>query len=300
MVVPVTPEVLVGGATGMGVGVGILAVALGLVGPRPVHEPEATTPGRGPRVGLGRFSQAAGHVSVVRAAIAAVAGVVMFLVTGWSVGALLAALAAASLPRLFERQGDELAAVERMEAVAAWADMLRDTMAAAAGLEEAIISTAPVAPEPIRPAVRRLAGRLTRERLTPALHDLAVELDDPTADLVVTALSMAEAKPARDLGALLGALATSARAEVSMRRRVHAGRARLRTAVRVVTSTTLGFAALLVVFNDGFLAPYDDPLGQAWLLVVGTVFIAAVATLHRMARISGAPRLFSGGEVGPC
>lgn len=85
-----------------------------------------------------------------------------------------------------------------------------------------------------------------------------------------------------------------------MRRRVHAGRARLRTAVRVVTATTLGFAALLVVFNQDFLAPYDDPLGQAWLLVVGMLFVAAVATLQRMARVSGAPRLFPRREAGSC
>ncbi len=89
-----------------------------------------------------------------------------------------------------------------------------------------------------------------------------------------------------------------------MRRRVYAGRARLRTAVRVVTVTTLGFAGLLILFNSDFLAPYDDAQGQAWLLVVGMLFAGAILALQRMARIEDAPRLFSTstptGAAGPC
>lgn len=279
---------------GMGVGLGLFSIVLGVAATEGRGEPSPVSPRRrGTRISLPQ-------VSLARIATGIVGGVVMFLVTGWLVGAVLAVLAGGALPRVFDRRNEEVGEVERMQAVAAWAEMLRDTMAASAGLEEAIISTAAVAPDPVRPAVRRLAARLHRERLGPALHDLAAELDDPTADLVVTALSMAESRPARDLGALLGALAASARAEVSMRRRVHAGRARLRTAVRVVTLTTLGFAGSLILFNRDFLEPYDDALGQAWLLLVGAFFAGAVVTLQRMARIERAPRLFATQGSEPC
>lgn len=282
-----TPPVLVPLAAGVGVGVGVLMVVLGVAGE-----------GEDERGGVSRSDRGFRALSLPQMPLAqlagsALAGVVMFLVTGWLIGAALCAVAAVTLPAAFDRRGEEVADVERMDAVAAWAEMLRDTMAAAAGLEEAIVSTAAVAPEPIRDPVQRLATRLQRERLGPALRDLALELDDATADLVVTALSMAESKPARDLGSLLGALASSARMEVSMRRRVHAGRARLRTAVRVVTVTTLGFAGLLILFNGDFLAPYDDAVGQAWLLVVGMIFAGAIFALRRMARIEESPRLFS-------
>lgn len=291
-----TAQTLVALTAGMGVGVGVLTILLGVAvgneGAPPERVEHRSEPIAFPQVAL---AQLAGS---------AVAGVAMFLLTGWVVGAALCGVAAATLPRSFSRRGDEVADVERMDAVAAWAEMLRDTMAAAAGLEEAIISTAAVAPQPIRRPVRRLATRLQRERLAPALRDLALDLDDATADLVITALCTAESKPARELGSLLGALASSARMEVSMRRRVHAGRARLRTAVRVVTATTLGFAGLLVIFNREFLAPYDDALGQAWLLVVGMLFAGAILGFQRMARIEDAPRLFStgasSGAAEPC
>lgn len=291
-----TAHVLAALMAGMGVGVGALLIALGLTG-----EAERET---APRPNRGPTTMSLPQIPLAQVAGSALAGVVMFLVTGWVIGAALCAVAVATLPRSFSRRGDEVADIERMDAVAAWAEMLRDTMAAAAGLEEAIISTAAVAPHPIRGPVKRLATRLQRERLGPALRDLAHEVDDATADLVVTALSMAESKPARDLGSLLGALASSARMEVSMRRRVYAGRARLRTAVRVVTVTTLGFAGLLILFNSDFLAPYDDAQGQAWLLVVGMLFAGAILALQRMARIEDAPRLFSTstptGAAEPC
>jgi len=52
---------------------------------------------------------------------------------------------------------DELMA--RVRAIAGWAEMLRDTLAGAAGLEQAIVATAPVAPRrhrhPRRPPRRR-------------------------------------------------------------------------------------------------------------------------------------------------
>ena len=51
-------------------------------------------------------------------------------------------------------------AVGRIEAVAGWSEMLRDTMAGAAGLEQAIVATATVAPLPIRAEVATLAVRL--------------------------------------------------------------------------------------------------------------------------------------------
>lgn len=218
---------------------------------------------------------------------------VVFLVTGWVVGSALAGLGAAVLPRVLGDAAAPRDAVRRAEAVATWAEMLRDTMAAAAGIEEAITSTAGVAPLAIRPEVRHLAARLERERLRPALDGFAADLDDPAADLVVTALLLAAEHHARDLGALLGALAASARMEAAMVLRIEAGRSRLRTAARVVTVTTLGFALLLVLFNRDFLAPYDDPLGQAWLLVVGALFAVAIRELSRMSRIAAPPRLLA-------
>ncbi len=267
-----------GALCGAGVGLGVVLLVAGLRGA------EVDGP---PRVPLATRLEG----MTLRLGLAVGAGVVMALLTRWPVGVLLVAALGFAAPALFAPTAARQAAVARTEAVAAWAEMLRDTMAGAAGIEQAIGATAAVAPAPIRDEVQTLAARLERERLAPALRSFAASLADPTADLVVAALVLASERQARRLGDLLGTLATSAREQATMRLRVEAGRARTRTAVRVITFTTLAFALALVVLNRGYLAPYDGAVGQAVLAVVGACFGAAFWWLAAMARV-GTPERF--------
>jgi len=219
-----------------------------------------------------------------RLAVAVGAAVVAGAVTRWPVGAILAGLAGWAVPGLWAGRGAEAAATARVEAIAAWTEMLRDTLAGAAGLEQAISATAPLAPLAIRAEVVRLAARDERGRLAPALHAFAEDLADPTADLVVAALLLAVEHRARRLGELLGSLATAAREHAGMRLRVQAGRARTRTTVRVVVGATLSMAAGLALLDRGYLAPYDSAAGQLVLAGVGAIFAGAFVWLSRMAK----------------
>ena len=107
---------------------------------------------------------------------------------------------------------------------------LRDTMAAASGLEQAITTTAPIAPAAFRSEIQAMVARLRRERLATALAELADSLANPVADLVV-ALTLAANGEAQDLGELLGSLSAAARDGATMRLRIDASRARTRTSV---------------------------------------------------------------------
>ena len=252
--------------------------------------------------GLGetRLAAVRGRKFSERLAIAVGAGVLVAAVTQWPVGALLAAGAGFALPGLVGGREAAQAAIARTEAIAGWAEMLRDTIAAAAGLEQAIAATAPVAPAPIRAEVAELAARLqAREPLPLALRAFADRVEDPTADLVVSALVLAAERQARNLGVLLGALATAARDQATMRLRVDAGRARTRTAVRVVTVTTLAMAAGLAMLSRGYLDPYDDALGQLVLAFVGLCFGGAFWWLSRMARVPVPERFLVGRAANP-
>jgi Flp pilus assembly protein TadB len=228
---------------------------------------------------------------MLRFGLAVGAGVLAGAVTRWPVGALLGAGAAAMVPGLASGRAARQATIARAEAIAAWAEMLRDTLAGAAGLEQAIIAVAPVAPAPIRRQVLALAGRLDRQQLALALGAFADELADPTADLVVAALLLASRSQARRLGELLGALARAARDDATMRLRVEAGRARTRTSARIVVGVTLAMAVGLVVTNRGYLEPYNSVSGQLVLAGVGGLFGAAFWLLGRMARIQAPQRL---------
>lgn len=266
------------GLLGAGVAAGALLIAVGLRG-RPARP---ATPSR-----LNTWLAARHDRKQVGLLVVAVlAGLAVGAVTGWVIGAFLTVVAVIGLPRILGSNVDYKRQLERIEAIAGWTEMLRDTLVAAAGLEQAILATAPACPEAIREEITELAVRLERgERLAPSLRHLADQLRDPTADLVISALVLAAEHQARQLADLLGELAGEAREQASMRMRVEAGRARTRTSVRVVVITTLVFAIGLVLLNRGYLAPYDSAFGQIMLLLVGALFTAAFAWLARIVRL---------------
>ena len=175
-----------------------------------------------------------------RVAATLVTMAVVAAVTRWPSGTVLAGLAAWFLPRALGPDREHARALERIEAIATFTEMLRDTISAAAGLEQAILAAEPVAPAPVREQVVLLAARIRRgARLPEALRAFAAEIADPTADLVVAALLLAAEQQARDLAQLLGSLADSARQHAVMRMRVAAGRARVRTAARIIIAVTM-------------------------------------------------------------
>lgn len=285
-----TPFILMLGAI-FGLGVVTLIVAL-----RPVDPDEVVEPRRPHTSG---FRLEVGQLTM-RLAIGLSVAVVIGAITRWPVAALALGFAGFMAPSLVGGGAARKAHLDRVEAIASWAEMLRDTMAGSGGLEQSIMATAGVAPMPIRAEVLRLAAQLERERLAPSLRLFADDIDDPAGDLVVAALVLAADKSPKKLGELLGRLAHAARAEVNMRLRVEASRARTRTSVRVITIFTTGFATFLAVFNHEYMTSYDSPLGQAVIGVIACCFGGAFVWLARSFRIESEDRFLrtDGYEVG--
>ncbi|NUT52516.1 MAG: pilus assembly protein TadB [Saccharothrix sp.] len=272
---------------GAGTGLGLLLVVPGLRG---------TDPPR-PRM---RARGAMDRHRTLRLAVAVAAAVVTGLLTGWVVGALLAGLACWALPRVLGRDPEHARRVARVEAIATWTEMLRDTLSAAAGLEQAILATAPLAPTAIRDEVGELAAGIGNgERLTSALRTLGKRLDDPVGDLVIAALLLASEQRTRQLADLRGSLADAARGQAVMRMRVEAGRARTRTSVRVIVGTTLAFAVAVVLLNRNYTSAYDSAAGQVVLLGIGALFALGFAWLTRIARVAEPDRFLSATEHEP-
>ena len=165
---------------------------------------------------------------------ASAGGVVAMLVTGWAVAVPIGALAIIGLPKLF-RQTSNSTAISRIEAIATWTEMLQGTLAASAGIGQAIVATAPLAPLPIRSATTKLSARLEAgAQPREALLQFADDVADPSADRVVCALLLAVAARGQRLGDLLTALADTTRDEVALRLRIETARASVRSGVRTV------------------------------------------------------------------
>jgi len=233
-----------------------------------------------------------------RLALAGGLGVATAILTGWPVAALGAAAAVVVGPAVVAGRAERTQHAVISEAVATWAEMLRDTLSAARGLEEAVLSTAVLAPQPIRPALVALRSRLRDgERLADALPAAAHELSDPTADLVVTALGMAASGEAQDLAGLLGSLAQAARDQAAAALRVDASRARVRTSVRGVLGFTGGLAVILVALNRSYFGPFGTAGGQLAMAVVVACFAGGVRWITVLGRPQQ-PERFLAAEVG--
>jgi len=237
---------------GAGVAAGILLIVSGLT---PTEPPAHTARWRLSRPDTIRVAGAL--------AAAAAAG----LLTRWPVGALLTGAATWLLPRVMGGDRAHKRAMARTDAVASFCEMLRDNLAAAAGLEQAVLAAADVAPQPIAAEVRLLAADLRSGlRLPDALARFRTTMNDPIADLVVAALYQAAHRQASRLTDLLTTLADIARRATTVRLRVVAARARVRTSARVITVTTLAMAVALAILNRDYLTPYSTLLGQLILL----------------------------------
>ncbi|MFE6385278.1 type II secretion system F family protein [Nocardiopsis dassonvillei] len=236
----------------------------------------------------------------LQASFTVLVGVMAAALTGWPVAGLLVAAGMWWLPRLLGPDREHASRVAQVDAVAGWAEQIRDLMAGAAGLHQAIAHTVPTAPEPIRADVAHLAEQL--QRGTPpeeALREFAVRVQVPTADLVVAALSSAASRHAADLGALLSSLAQAAREQAAMLVRIAATRARVRTSARIIAATTLALAVGLALVNADYLAPYDTGTGQLVLAGIGALWAVGLVWLARLTRTSLGPRVLAREKAEP-
>jgi Flp pilus assembly protein TadB len=260
--------VLLGGVVGGGLV--LLYVAL-----QPREPSDVAAPGRD----LGRALRRLG----ARVPIAIGVGLLVLLLTGWLVAAVAAGGLVMFWDALFGGASAERAGIARIEALAAWTESLRDTVAGAVGLEQAIPATAYAASPVISDELMTLSDRLrVRVPLPVALQRFAEDMDDASADLIIAALILNSRLRGPGLREVLSSLSESARAELDMRQRVNAGRRSTRRSVQIVIGVTVGFITLLAVFNPGYVAPYSTPVGQAVMLVVIGFFAAGVVWLRRL------------------
>lgn len=211
------------------------------------------------------------------------AGLLTLLLTRWIVVAVSAFVLVWMWDKLFGGAKAERDGVAKIEALAAWTESLRDTVAGAVGLEQAIPATAHAASSAIANDLFALSDRLrVRVPLPEALQRFADDMDDAGADLIIAALILNARLRGPGLRGVLTSLATSARAELEMRQRVNAGRKSTQRSVQIVIGVTVLFVVGLSLFNPSYVEPYNSTLGQLVLIVVLGFFAAGILWLRRL------------------
>jgi hypothetical protein len=233
------------------------------------------------------------RVPPVRVLAAGASGVAVGVVTRWPVAALAVAVGVGLFWGRFGSQAMSREITARSEAVATWAQMLRDTIVAGAGLPQALVTSARVGPPAIAPELSRLAERVDGYGVQVALERLALEVAHPAVDVLVVALVTADRHGTADLVSLITAQAEATRHEVDLVLETEAGRARYRTGVRIMLGALALFALGLLIFRGEFLAPYDTWTGQLVLAVISAVILLALSLLVSMGRLRPPARYFA-------
>ena len=269
--------ILVGAVTGGGLF--LLVIALRGLPVRPKNQ------------GPGKLERQVRELFSVRGGIALIIGILVLVATGWIVAGIGVALLVYSW-RSLGGAASERKTMARLESLATWTESLRDTIAGAVGLEQAIPSSIRVADVSLREPLTKLVDRLhTRVPMHVALRRFADDLDDPSADMIIAALIINSRLRGPGLRALLGALAVSVREELDMRRKVNAGRRSTRRSVQIVVAVSVGMAIALAVLDHTFLSPYDGVYGQFVLVIIGAIYAAGILWLRRLATFETPQRL---------
>jgi Flp pilus assembly protein TadB len=221
----------------------------------------------------------------------------VFMLTSWLLVSVVIGLVVGAVPALQSKQ--RLRRDERglAEAIATWTEQLRDTLAGAHGLEQAIVATSVHAPFAISSAVSRLSAQIQYGKLSDGLRRFADDVDHPTCDFVSAALITATEYQARDLAQLLSHLAQCARDEGRMRTRIWVGRARTRSSVRIISFVVVGFVGALLVFNRDYLIVYSSFEGQVILSGIFVLFGCALVMLDQFSRIAAPQRFIRRREI---
>lgn len=229
----------------------------------------------------------------IRGAIAIIVGVLVLVATRWvvaGIGATLLALAWRSLGGA----ASERRAMARLEGLATWTESLRDTIAGAVGLEQAIPASLRAAAPSLQEPLARLVDRMhTRMPMADALRRFSDDLNDPGADLIIAALIINARLRGPGLRDLLSALSDSVREELDMRRKVNAERRSTRRSVQIVVAVSVGLALALGIFDHSYVRAYNSVVGQMVLAIVAALYAASFLWLRKLAKFETPDRLLA-------
>ncbi|WP_330334775.1 type II secretion system F family protein [Streptomyces sp. NBC_00536] len=272
---------------GLAVAGGLVALVVGVVGTTAPKGPTLSARLRAGRQLATRDERMARRTRLIGGALA---GVLLWLVSGVFIAGVMVFLAVIGVPWLLSPTKSATARIAKLESLGDWTQRLANVLRLGRGLDEALQVSRRGCPEAIAGEVADLVDRLqVGWRPTDALREFGDALNDVTADKVVAALVLSAADRGPGLAQALEDLAESVHEEVARRRAIESDRAKPRTTMRWMTIITLG------VIGCGFLipsytAPYGTLLGQLVLAVLLTGFVGVLALMRQIADIKPVPR----------
>ncbi|WP_114906791.1 type II secretion system F family protein [Ornithinimicrobium murale] len=272
---------------GLLVSSGLVLIYVGTQPPPPPSGPRPPSPTwTRIKARLPRLSRTERAVLVITSA----AGLAVAVLTPWTTALFALPLAAIMIPRMFVGGGEDKVRTERLVALEEWARGLAGLLGTRARLNDALVGTLRSTPEAIREPVSKLVARLQANRpADEALQAFADDLDDPTGDLVASALILGSRQSGAGLRRILEQLTNEVANEVRIRREIETSRAGGRTEAKwMMILAPLGMFVFLAFTTYGHF--YASPFGQAILSLILVAFFGCLVWMHAVTVTKPEPR----------
>ncbi len=232
------------------------------------------------------------RASVRQLLAALAASLFIYFVTSWWAVFPIAMTGTFLFAGKFTRRTTESLDMATGEALASWAERVRDAVQAGTGLVSAFHAAARSCAPSIAEQATDLADDASKIGISPALVRFSGRVGLGSADALVMAMIVAEQRGGRELVSLLNSEIDAIRHELAVEREENGIRQRYRTAVRIIVVTMavsmVGYRAL----SPQFMSAYDSFGGQVVLLVIGSVMLAALGRIVRLSQRLRRERLF--------
>ena len=229
-------------------------------------------------------------VKVLKLVGAGLLGLLVGFGTGWLGAGVLFGILGWFGPRIVLGLRARQQVLVRIEAVAIWAEQLRDLVTAGGSVSGSILLSAPYSPEPIREQVQKLSEETLGYGLPEALKRFAIRCESPYVDRLSLGLKIADESGAK-LRDLLDHLASSLRASVEVRFRTEATQKRTLMNGTLIIAITLGLAAVITLLTPNYFNEYFGPVGQSVLMFIVALYAMAIFAILQMDKATEGARL---------
>jgi Flp pilus assembly protein TadB len=217
--------------------------------------------------------------------------VAVYQAMGWIVPSLFAAAGIAALPIAYVWWRRETRLTEKEEALVVALERVYEELRTVT-IQEALVSLGGTAPSPVQPVFQRLAADLAQQRdYGDALRASKVQLGSQAWDDCVSGLLLAHAVGERNIREVFKRIASNARAQVQLRRRVHSQQAEQITGARITLVVPIAVVVFMRVSFPDADRFYSTPGGELLLLVCGIAMLVGYWSMLKIGRVARPSRV---------
>lgn len=217
--------------------------------------------------------------------------IAVYQAIGWLVPSLFAAVGVTAAPMVYVWWRRENRLTDKEEALIVALERVQEELRTVT-IQEALTSLERTAPVAVRPAFQKLAGDLAQQRdYAEALRASRTRLGSQIWDDTVAGLLLAHTVGERNIRTVFKRITDNARAQVQLRKRVHAQQAEQITSARITLVVPIAVVVFMRFAYPAADSFYASVTGEFLLLGCGTVMLCGYVWMLRIGRVARPARV---------